>query len=95
MPYHLAIPHRYGNKSSFMLYKVLSALRMKFMSDSFQHFVSKKSNGDPYGIRTRDTAVKGRCLNRLTKGPYKMFVLCTGNAFVNVVRAVPNRLFLL
>ena len=40
MPYHLAIPHRYGNKSSFMLYKVLSALRMKFMSDSFQHFVS-------------------------------------------------------
>ena len=24
---------------------------------------------DPYGIRTRDTAVKGRCLNRLTKGP--------------------------
>ncbi len=26
--------------------------------------------GDPYGIRTHDTAVKGRCLNRLTKGPY-------------------------
>ena len=25
--------------------------------------------GDPYGTRTRDTAVKGRCLNRLTKGP--------------------------
>ena len=25
--------------------------------------------GDPYGIRTRVTAVKGRCLNRLTKGP--------------------------
>ena len=24
---------------------------------------------DPYGIRTRDTAVKGRCLNRLTNGP--------------------------
>ena len=31
--------------------------------------------GDPYGIRTHDTAVKGRCLNRLTKGPYS-FVLC-------------------
>ena len=28
-----------------------------------------QSNGDPYGIRTRVTAVKGRCLNRLTKGP--------------------------
>ena len=27
-------------------------------------------NSDPYGIRTRVTAVKGRCLNRLTKGPY-------------------------
>ncbi len=26
--------------------------------------------GDPYGIRTRVTAVKGRCLNHLTKGPY-------------------------
>ena len=26
--------------------------------------------GDPYGIRTRVTAVKGRCLNRLTKGPW-------------------------
>ena len=25
--------------------------------------------GDPYGTRTHDTAVKGRCLNRLTKGP--------------------------
>ena len=26
-------------------------------------------SGDPYGIRTRVTAVKGRCLNRLTNGP--------------------------
>ena len=26
-------------------------------------------SGDPYGIRTHVTAVKGRCLNRLTKGP--------------------------
>ena len=26
-------------------------------------------NGDPYGIRTRVTAVKGRCLNHLTNGP--------------------------
>ena len=25
---------------------------------------------DPYGIRTRVTAVKGRCLNHLTNGPY-------------------------
>ena len=27
--------------------------------------------GDPTGIRTRDTTVKGWCLNRLTIGPYK------------------------
>ena len=27
------------------------------------------TNGDPYGIRTRVTAVKGRCLNHLTNGP--------------------------
>ena len=26
--------------------------------------------GDPDGTRTRVTAVKGRCLNRLTTGPY-------------------------
>ena len=31
---------------------------------------------DPYGIRTRVTAVKGRCLNRLTNGPwYFSFVM--------------------
>ena len=27
-------------------------------------------NGDPWGTRTPVTAVKGRCLNRLTNGPY-------------------------
>ena len=29
-------------------------------------------SGDPYGIRTRVTAVKGRCLNHLTNGPICM-----------------------
>ena len=28
-----------------------------------------KKSGDPDEIRTRETAVKGRCLNRLTTGP--------------------------
>jgi hypothetical protein len=32
--------------------------------------ILRNINGDPYGIRTRVTAVKGRCLNRLTNGPY-------------------------
>ena len=29
------------------------------------------ASGDPIGTRTRVTAVKGRCLNRLTMGPYR------------------------
>ena len=33
---------------------------------------------DPYGIRTRDTAVKGRCLNHLNKGPLLYFILLLG-----------------
>ena len=28
-----------------------------------------EGTGDPYGNRTRVTAVKGRCLSRLTNGP--------------------------
>ncbi len=31
---------------------------------------SENAFGDPYGIRTHDTAVRGRCLNHLTKGPF-------------------------
>ncbi len=34
-----------------------------------QLFADQPNADDPYGIRTRVTAVKGRCLNRLTKGP--------------------------
>ena len=28
--------------------------------------------GDAYGIRTREAAVKGRCLNHLTNAPYRV-----------------------
>ena len=38
---------------------------LKMASDKMPH-----SFGDPTGTRTRVTAVKGRCLNRLTIGPY-------------------------
>ncbi len=31
---------------------------------------SEVSFGDPDEIRTREPAVKGRCLNRLTTGPF-------------------------
>ena len=34
-------------------------------------------NNDSYGNRTRVTAVKGRCLNRLTKEPYKAVCFLT------------------
>ena len=36
---------------------------------------------DPYGIRTRVTAVKGRCLNRLTKGPYRKYYMAEKEGF--------------
>ena len=31
-------------------------------------------DGDPWGNRTPVIAVKGRCLNRLTNGPYKHYL---------------------
>ena len=40
------------------------------------HFRTTFLFGDPDGNRTRVTAVKGRCLNRLTTGPY--LVAATG-----------------
>ena len=33
--------------------------------------ISKLNIGDPGGIRTREPAVKGQCLNRLTTGPLR------------------------
>ena len=38
------------------------------IKSAFLHLIL---NGDPTGTRTRVTAVKGRCLNRLTIGPYR------------------------
>ena len=37
------------------------------------------SFGDPYGNRTHVTAVKGRCLNRLTNGPGSGDLIRTGD----------------
>ena len=41
------------------------------LTEKTANFVSKLTvfSGDPYGIRTHVIAVKGRCLNHLTKGP--------------------------
>jgi hypothetical protein len=48
--------------------KINASLR-DFMEVYFTPLRFVKKLGDPYGIRTRVTAVKGRCLNRLTNGP--------------------------
>ena len=37
------------------------------------YHLSDSGNGDPYGIRTHVSAVKGRCLNPLTNGPATPF----------------------
>ena len=45
-------------------------------------------SGDPYETRTRVTAVKGRCLDRLTKGPYFRHKPLFGIHTENMVAAV-------
>ncbi len=44
--------------------------------------------GDPYENRTRVTAVKGRCLNRLTKGP--LYLKLIEYSLVAAVRFEPT-----
>ena len=41
------------------------------------NFNKEEYSNDPNEIRTRVTAVKGRCLNRLTMGPYFIVVAMT------------------
>ncbi len=41
---------------------------------------------DPYGNRTRVTAVKGRCLNRLTNGPsIKLNIFANGPKWTRTI----------
>ena len=40
-----------------------------FLNEKNRHLYLLFRFGDPDGIRTHDTAVKGRCLNHLTTGP--------------------------
>ena len=49
----------------------IKKLRCKIASEHF--------HGDPYGNRTHVTAVKGRCLNRLTNGPGSGDLIRTGD----------------
>ena len=50
-------------RSSFLVKLILQIKKSSKSSDLLL-------SGDPYENRTRDTAVKGRCLNRLTNGPF-------------------------
>ena len=43
--------------------------KVKLPNGSIKPFESNVC-GDPYGNRTHDSAVKGRCLNLLTNGPF-------------------------
>ena len=49
----------------YILYVLICHLSSQF---------DKKETSDPYGNRTHVTAVKGRCLNRLTNGPLLPFL---------------------
>ena len=52
----IKVTSKVGSKTNLLEYKKTINIVNSFLDD-------------PYGIRTRVTAVKGRCLNRLTKGP--------------------------
>ena len=45
-------------------------VRLESKTEKKQYISYCLFSGDPYETRTRVTAVKGRCLDRLTKGPY-------------------------
>ena len=52
--------------------KRTGAILLIFLEKSQKNTACKRKPhffGDPYGNRTHVTAVKGRCLNRLTNGP--------------------------
>ena len=57
-------------KNSFYHFFMFFRLKTKANPSPNGNGFAFNLSGDPYGIRTHDTAVKGRCLNRLTKGPF-------------------------
>ena len=54
-----------GEPPACFLYGLSIPVRQKRRTSEWMSFFF----GDPYGNRTHVTAVKGRCLNRLTNGP--------------------------
>ena len=60
-----------------ILHRFLNAQTLRVRSprqkEKEHTFVYSFLFGDPDGNRTRVTAVKGRCLNRLTTGPYSEY----------------------
>ena len=64
--FFFAVPGKINVKKGIIpLWRKVSTAKEKVPTISDWDF-----SGDPYENRTRVTAVKGRCLNRLTNGPY-------------------------
>lgn len=71
-PYHLATAPYSVTRICHL--SDTSALICRFLRKLLHH---PETANDPDGNRTRVTAVKGRCLNRLTMGPYFIVVAMT------------------
>ncbi len=88
---------RISSSLSFLRYsRIKDTLRFlqNFTSSNFLLLkIFFNSFGDPYGIRTRVTAVKGRCLNRLTNGPcISIFKSSGGERGIRTLETVYHRL---
>ena len=62
-----------------MLIRITFNLSIPAGSKKRRHQKVSSFFGDPYGNRTHVTAVKGRCLNRLTNGPGSGDLIRTGD----------------
>ena len=78
------------HRSAFHSFSYFIHRKVNFTNPKGIYFIEKSTStevlfsGDPRGNRTPDTAVKGRCLNRLTNGPYS-----SGNSLLS--RAVSHQ----
>ena len=65
----IRLRNRQIESAFFMLSKLLFFQIFHKTQKALEVFIPRLLIGDPYGNRTHDSAVKGRCLNRLTNGP--------------------------
>ena len=65
----IRLRNRQIESAFFMLSKLLFFQISHKIQKTLEVFIPRLLVGDPYGNRTHDSAVKGRCLNLLTNGP--------------------------